>query len=70
METTTYQSLFAIGQSVKHRLFESDTLKDGVIVAIRFTKMKVFYDILNEYYGEMHKCVPSDNVFDINCSEK
>lgn len=36
--------------------------RPGIIVAIRFTKMKVFYDVLDIYYGVILKEVPSEDV--------
>ena len=37
----------------------------GTIVAIRFTKAKVFYDILDDYYGKIFSNVDSSNVYPI-----
>ena len=38
---------------------------DGTIISVRFTKAKVFYDILNDYYGVVFKNVDSSNVYPI-----
>lgn len=34
----------------------------GRVVAIKFTKAKVFYDIVDEYWGYLFDCVASENV--------
>ena len=34
----------------------------GTIVNIKFTQAKVFYDIIDDYYGELFKDVTSDKV--------
>jgi hypothetical protein len=36
--------------------------RPGIIVAIRFTKMKVFYDVLDIYHSVIIKEVPSEDV--------
>lgn len=41
----------------------SDEVRDGKIVAVRFTKPKVFYDILDTYYALIFKDVDSCKVF-------
>lgn len=38
-------------------------LREGTIVAVRFTKPKVFYDILDEYYAVIFENVDSSKVF-------
>jgi hypothetical protein len=38
---------------------------EGTIVSIRFTKAKVFYDILDDYYGRVFTNVDSSNVYPI-----
>lgn len=35
----------------------------GKIIAIRFTKAKVFYDIIDDYYGRLFDNVDSNYVF-------
>lgn len=35
---------------------------DGQIVAVRFTKSKVFYDVLSEYYGFVFRDIDSCGV--------
>lgn len=40
----------------------ADEWRDGVVVAIRFTKAKVFYDILDTYFGIMFNTVDSIKV--------
>lgn len=37
--------------------------RNGTVVAVRFTKPKVFYDILDEYYGIVFRNVDSSYVF-------
>jgi hypothetical protein len=54
----TYESLFAIDDEVK---MASGNI--GTIVAVRFTKMKVFYDVLDHYYGDIKANVASDYVY-------
>lgn len=52
-----FKSYFAIGDTVD---FNSDALTmGGIIVAVRFTKAKVFYDIVEDYNGEVIKNVDS-----------
>ena len=34
----------------------------GIVVAVRFTKAKVFYDILDDYYGKVFTNVDSSYV--------
>lgn len=36
----------------------------GMIIAVRFTKTKVFYDILCEYYGIIFDNVDSSNIIE------
>lgn len=38
---------------------------DGKIVAVRFTKSKVFYDILDNYYAKVFENVSSSNVYSV-----
>jgi len=38
----------------------------GTIVSVRFTKAKVFYDILDDYYGVIFKKVDFSNVYYID----
>lgn len=52
----TYESLFAIGDEVK---YNGDNC---VVTAIRFTKSKVFYEVLDEYHGELYKNIPSEYI--------
>jgi hypothetical protein len=35
----------------------------GKVVAVRFTKAKVFYDVLDEYYAKVFENVSSNNVW-------
>lgn len=34
----------------------------GVVVAVRFTKAKVFYDIIDDYYAYVYRDIESDEV--------
>jgi hypothetical protein len=43
---------------------------DGTVVAVRFTKAKVFYDILDDYYGKVFTNVDSSYVNKIEVSKK
>lgn len=42
----------------------------GTVVAVRFTKAKVFYDILDDYYGKVFTNVDSSYVNQIKVFEK
>lgn len=42
----------------------------GIIIAVRFTKAKVFYDILDDYYGKVFTNVDSSYVNKIEVSKK
>lgn len=42
----------------------------GTVVAVRFTKAKVFYDILNDYYGKVFTNVDSSYVSEIEVFSK
>lgn len=39
--------------------------KYGTIIAVRFTKAKILYDIVDDYYGILFDNVDSCNVFSI-----
>lgn len=41
----------------------SDEVREGKVIAVRFTKPKIFYDILDIYYGIIFKEVDSVKVF-------
>lgn len=43
---------------------------DGKIIAVRFTKAKVFYDILDEYWAAVFDNVDSGNVISIVGADK
>ena len=43
---------------------------EGIIVAVRFTKAKVFYDILDDYYGKVFTNVDSSYVNKIEIFNK
>jgi hypothetical protein len=43
---------------------------DGKVVAVRFTKAKVFYDILDDYYGKVFTNVDSSYVNKIEVFNK
>jgi hypothetical protein len=42
----------------------------GIVVAVRFTKAKVFYDILDDYYGKVFTDVDSSYVSEIEIFNK
>jgi len=64
-----YQSKLEIGQEViftpmaRHREEFCINAEEhyGVVVAIKFTKAKVFYDVLCDYYGKVFEMVDSAN---------
>lgn len=43
----------------------SAEVRDGKVVAVRFSKMKVFYDILDIYYGVIFDNVDSSKVYSV-----
>jgi hypothetical protein len=47
----------------QQKLGISEDIREGKVVAVRFTKAKVFYDILDEYYGIIFENVDSSKVF-------
>lgn len=51
-------------QQLKHGI--SNEKRYGMIVAVRFTKPKVFYDILDEYYATIFENVDSAKVFSLS----
>jgi hypothetical protein len=65
-----FESTYAIGDVVEfipmyrdRTAFGIDGEKqDGVIVSVRFTKAKVFYDCLSDYYGVLFRDIDSCNV--------
>lgn len=65
-----FESALKIGQSVKfkpmQRHCETHSIKCengfGVITAVKFTKAKVFYDIIDDYWGILFDGVDSVNV--------
>lgn len=67
----SFKSKHYIGDQVQfepnnnQNLVASET-KTGSIVAVRFTKAKVFYDICDDYYGIIFSEVDSSNVYPIN----
>lgn len=42
----------------------------GTITAVRFTKAKVFYDIIDDYFGILFDSVDSSKVFGLNFPKK
>jgi hypothetical protein len=68
-----FESKLNIGDSVTFRPMFIQSKKLGIssddlwgtVVAIRFTKAKVFYDILDDYYSKVFTDVDSANVFEI-----
>jgi len=65
VEAKNYPSLFEIGEEVKFSTSIDSQLMYGEVSAVRFTKAKVFYDILDDYTGEIFDEVDSNNVFHI-----
>lgn len=68
---TAFKSNFKIGQQVKYVdsttiISDKGLLKNGCVsgqvVAVKFTKAKVFYDILSDFYARVERDIPSDNV--------
>jgi len=58
-----FPSKYAIGETVDF-CFDIDNLPvadmyRGIITAVRFTKAKVFYDIVDDYSGDLHTRVDS-----------
>jgi hypothetical protein len=68
-----FESKLNIGDSVTFRPMFIQAKKLGItqddlwgtVVAVRFTKAKVFYDILDDYYSKVFTDVDSANVFEI-----
>lgn len=54
-----YNSAFAIGDRVVYQYCDGFEEDGGVIVAVRFTKSKVFYDILSDYSAKIDNNVDS-----------
>ena len=69
-ENTIYESLYAIGDTVvfipMYRHQKQYGIQEfpieGVITAVRFTKAKVFYDIVDDYCGKLFDNVDSIKV--------
>lgn len=69
----TFESNFNIGDNITFipmcRQTHSMKIKPeemyGTIIAVRFTKAKIMYDICDEYYGKIFKKVDSIKVFGI-----
>lgn len=65
-----YESQFEIGQEVTFiptmkdcmNYFIEDEELTGQVVSVKFTKSKVFYDIVDEYYGRLFELVDSANI--------
>ena len=53
-EETSYPAAYNIGDDV-----EFDNGRTGQIVAVKFTKSKVFYDILDDYDANVYKEIDS-----------
>jgi hypothetical protein len=49
----------------QQKLGITEDIREGKVVAVRFTKAKVFYDILDEYYGIIFENVDSSKVFSV-----
>jgi hypothetical protein len=57
----SFTSNFAIGDTVVASVGLTE-VQHGVVVAVRFTKGKVFYDILADYDARVYLEIPSDDV--------
>lgn len=70
METSQLPSNFQIDDLVtflpmSHQILDlalDEEWRDGTVIAVRFTKRKVFYDILDEHMGVIFNNVDSANV--------
>lgn len=70
-----FESTFSIGEEVNflHPNIQQYSIIDdvpqdlcvGTVVSVRFTKMKVFYDVFSSYKSEVLYNIPSDNVYGI-----
>ena len=69
-----FESCFAIDEQVGFHpsykqatelCIDGDEQRYGIVVSIRFTKSKVFYDCLCDYLGVIFTNVPSEKVFPI-----
>jgi len=49
---------------------KAETPLRGKIIAIRFTESKVFYDVVDNYWGELFRDIPSEKVFTETLSDK
>lgn len=61
----TFQSLLKITEQVEWKFSDNEQHpfdKYGVIVSVRFTKAKVWYDILDDYTGNVFRDIDSCNV--------
>jgi len=65
-----FESKLEIGQSVKFKPMQRHCKKHsidysegfGIITAIKFTKAKVFYDVIDDYWGLLFDGVDSENI--------
>jgi hypothetical protein len=70
-----FESAFSIGEEVNflHPDIQQYSIVDGVpqdlcigtVVSVRFTKMKVFYDVFSPYKSEVLYNIHSDNIYGI-----
>ena len=62
-ENYSYPSLHGIGEKIEF-CYDVDNNKwtDGLIIGISFTPAKVFYSIVDDYYGSIYKDVDSGYV--------
>jgi hypothetical protein len=73
-----YTSALEMSQSVRFTPMEKHCVEHhiaknegfGIIVGIRFTKAKVFYDIVDDYWGILFRDVDSINVKPLESNEK
>jgi hypothetical protein len=61
IEQANYTSNFAIGDNVTFSHSEGEWT-NGLVVGIRFTTAKVFYSIVDDYYGSLYNDIDSNSV--------
>jgi hypothetical protein len=63
---STFPSAFGIGEDVLYRTHEEDVWRNGTVVSVRFTRSKVFYDVLDHYYAVVARDIDSLDVVSPN----
>ena len=77
-ESYNFKSLYTFGNYIKFDAMERHKDKWGIvgtdlygmIVGIRFTKAKVFYDVVDDYYGYLFDNIDSSKVEDSKLPNK